>query len=146
MIGQSTAVVDDRLTHTQPGTPTYLVAWSDNNAYVKPSGPTADSKFLNVLGSNSNTSEAFGVIDFNVQDDYQFKPANPLKTINSITLGLTNSPFSSSASGLLEVYLVTDASRLLTDSTLKYDTTATPEGLSNQRHVDSAGPDQLSLH
>ncbi len=135
-LGQSTATLTIVDTHAN-GTPTDITAFSpqNHNAFVKSTGPTS-SGFLDVLGSSNGAgSEAFGVTDFNDAIGASFTDGGlngAVTAINSITLGLTNSPFGSSASGVLDVYLMGDNSRSLTDSSLTYDTSVANEGLSNQ--------------
>ena len=126
-IGQATTSVTIVDVHIS-GTATNIVGYSDSNAYVEASGPTANSTFLDILGSSSS-SAAYGLLDFNDQDGsgFQFNPGGNVTAINSVTLGLVNSPFSSSANGILDVYLVSDATTALNSSSLTYDTSDPPE-------------------
>ena len=90
---------------------------------VNANGPGTSSKYLDVegQGTGSNASgvpyETFGVLDF-----ANLTAPNSAASVSNVVLSLTDSPFSATAPGTVDVYLVSNTTA---NTGLKYDTTTT---------------------
>lgn len=96
---------------------------------VNVNGPGTSSKYLDVEGNasganaNSVPYETFGVLDF-----ANLTAPKSGASISNVSLSITDSPFSATAPGTIDIYL---ASNTTANTGLKYDTT-TPNGIGSQ--------------
>ena len=92
-----------------------------NSLQVNANGPGTSSKYMDVegQGTGANASgvpyETFGVLDF-----ANLTAPKAGSVFSSVTLSITDSPFSATAPGLVDVYLVSNTAA---NTGLKYDTT-----------------------
>lgn len=125
-LGLATLVAAASMTAAQAQTQT---ANATGSLQVNVNGPGTSSKYLNVEGNGTGVNAnnvpyaTFGVLDFT-----NLTAPKSATSVSNVSLSITDSPFSATAPGTIDVYLVSNTTA---NTGLKYDTT-TPNGIGTQ--------------
>jgi hypothetical protein len=99
------------------------------NATIRPTGPTSTQHFFTMESSDFGTFASFGVLDFSIVGA-SLGPNEIISSVSSISLSLSQSNASFSASGTLAFYLTTDTTTAF--SSLAFDSGGGVGGLGSQ--------------